>query len=111
MIGKLSKMADGKMMTHAAGSEVNMGLLAELASEAGARAELVARIRTANTARHALELCAAEGCLGVTSLVCQRVAQHGHAHAGGNLQVHACLVDFDGSLLGRYPPATESSLP
>ena len=31
MIGKLSKMANGKMQTHAAGSEVNMELLAGLA--------------------------------------------------------------------------------
>ncbi len=111
MIGKLSKMADGKMMTHAAGSEVNMELLAELASEAGAGPELAARIRTANTARHALELCAAEGFVGVTTLVCRRVTEHGSAHAGAHLQVHAYLVDFDGSLLGRYPPATEASLP
>ena len=36
MIGKLSKMANSKMMTHAAGSQVNMDLLAELAAEAGA---------------------------------------------------------------------------
>ena len=41
MIGKLSKMANGKMMTHAAGSQVNMDLLAELTAEAGGRAELV----------------------------------------------------------------------
>ena len=109
MIGKLSKMADGKMMTHAAGSEVNLNLLAELASEAGAEPGLAARIRTANTARHALELCAAEGFVGVTSLVCRRVTEHGRAHAGGDLQVDAYLVDFDGSLLGRYPPATGAS--
>jgi cobalt-precorrin-5B (C1)-methyltransferase len=111
MIGKLSKMADGKMMTHAAGSEVNMGLLAELASQVGAGPELVARIRNANTARHALELCAAEGFVGVTSQVCRRVTEHGRAHAGGDLQVCAELVDFDGSLLGRYPPDTAASAP
>ena len=44
MIGKLSKMADGKMQTHAAGSEVNMELLADAAPPSWApRAELAAR--------------------------------------------------------------------
>ena len=38
MMGKLSKMANGKMQTHAAGSEVNMELLAALAAELGADA-------------------------------------------------------------------------
>jgi cobalt-precorrin-5B (C1)-methyltransferase len=105
MIGKLSKMADGKMMTHAAGSEVNMELLATLAAELGGDAELCAAIRAGNTARHVLELCAARGLVGVTSLVCRRVAENGRAHAGGDLDVHAVLVDFDGTMLGRHPLA------
>jgi cobalt-precorrin-5B (C1)-methyltransferase len=70
MMGKLSKMADGKMMTHAAGSEVNMTLLADLATELGAPSELREQILAANTARHVLELCAAAGLTGITSLVC-----------------------------------------
>src|SRR5581483_9588162 len=98
MMGKLSKMANGKMQTHAAGSEVNMELLADLARELGAQAELVEQIRTANTARHVLELCAAGGLTGITSLVCRKVAENCSAHAGG-LDVHALLVDFDGKLL------------
>jgi cobalt-precorrin-5B (C1)-methyltransferase len=106
MIGKLSKMADGKMMTHAAGSEVNMELLAALASELGAGQELCAQIHAANTARHVLELCAANGLSGITSLVCRRVVEHSRAHAGGDLEVHALLVDFEGALLGRHPLAT-----
>jgi cobalamin biosynthesis protein CbiD len=49
MIGKLSKMADGKMQTHAAGSEVNMTLLARLAAEAGASGAICERILLANS--------------------------------------------------------------
>jgi cobalt-precorrin-5B (C1)-methyltransferase len=105
MMGKLSKMANGKMQTHAAGSEVNMELLAELAGELGAPDELRAQIRAANTARHVLELCSASGLVGVTSLVCRKVALHCTTHAGGALDVHAYLVDFNGALLGRYPEA------
>jgi cobalt-precorrin-5B (C1)-methyltransferase len=103
MIGKLSKMADGKMMTHAAGSEVNMDLLATLAGELGAREEIALAIRGANTARHVLELCTAEGLTGIASLLCRRVTVHGARHAGGSLEIHAALVDFNGALLGQWP--------
>jgi cobalt-precorrin-5B (C1)-methyltransferase len=105
MIGKLSKMAQGRMQTHAAGSAVDMDLLAELASELGASPALVASIRVANTARHVLELCSAAGLVNITSLVCRRVVEHCHGHVGGALEVHACLVDFGGALLGRHPEA------
>lgn len=102
MMGKLSKMANGKMQTHAAGSEVNLELLAELAHELGATDEIVAQIRGANTARHVLELCAANQLTGITSLVCRKVTEHCRAHAGGALDVHAYLVDFNGALLGSW---------
>jgi cobalt-precorrin-5B (C1)-methyltransferase len=111
MMGKLSKMADGKMMTHAAGSEVNMTLLADLATELGAPRELRTEILAANTARHVLELCAAAGLTGVTSLVCKRVAEHTTRHAGGNLDIHVRLVDFNGALLGMYPSDEKAASP
>jgi cobalt-precorrin-5B (C1)-methyltransferase len=106
MIGKLSKMADGKMQTHAAGSEVNMDLLASLAAELSAGEDVCRRIREANTARHVLEICSAEGLTAITALVCRKVVEHGARHAGGELSVRAYLVDFGGSLLGRHPEET-----
>jgi cobalt-precorrin-5B (C1)-methyltransferase len=105
MIGKLSKMANGKMQTHAAGSEVSMDLLATLAAEVGARPEIEAEIRAANTARHVLELCAREGLTGIAALICRRVVEQGQRHAGGPLRLEAELVDFNGAMLGRYPEA------
>lgn len=103
MIGKLSKMADGRMQTHAAGSEVNMELLANLASRLGANDALCAEIRAASTARRVLELCSAEK-LALAPLVCRRVAENGARYAGGDLEVQAWMVDFDGRPLGHYPP-------
>jgi cobalt-precorrin-5B (C1)-methyltransferase len=102
MMGKMSKMADGKMMTHAAGSQVNMELLATLAAALGAGDELCAAIRQANTARHVLELCAQAGPLDIATQVCRKVVEHGTRHVGGKVEVHADLVDFDGALLGRF---------
>jgi len=103
MIGKLSKMADGKTMTHAAGSEVNMELLAEIAAALGARTEIVTLIRAANTARHVLELAQREGVDGLGTALAARAVEKLTAHAGGPLEVHAVLVDFDGKTLGRHP--------
>jgi cobalt-precorrin-5B (C1)-methyltransferase len=107
MIGKLSKMADGRMQTHAAGSEVNMNLLAELAAELGADEAFCAQVRASNTARHVLELCKSAGWGEITSAVCRRAMEHCVRHAGGNLHVHAYLMDFEGELLGQWPKPQE----
>ncbi|HUQ06286.1 MAG TPA: cobalt-precorrin-5B (C(1))-methyltransferase [Kofleriaceae bacterium] len=106
MIGKLSKMAGGRMQTHQAGSDVDLGLLADLAAEAGADAALAGQIRAANTARHVLELTRAAGIGALPSLICARVALAARRHTGGTLEVHALLVDFGGALLGRSPEIT-----
>jgi cobalt-precorrin-5B (C1)-methyltransferase len=103
MIGKLSKMAAGRMQTHVAGSEVDLEFLATVALEAGASEDVAAAIRRANTARHVLELCREVGVLGIASAICKRVVEHGARHAGGALALEACMVDFGGALLGRYP--------
>jgi cobalt-precorrin-5B (C1)-methyltransferase len=105
MIGKLSKMADGKTMSHAAGSEVNMELLASIAGELGAPAHVIEEIRGANTARHVLELAARAGIHGLCPAICSRVVRELGRHAGGALELHAVLVDFNGAVLGRCPAA------
>jgi cobalt-precorrin-5B (C1)-methyltransferase len=107
MIGKLSKMADGRTMTHAAGSEVNMALLAQIAEGAGAPASLVERIRAANTARHVLELTATE-LPGFPTAICELVVERLEQHAApvSALPIVAVLVDFDGHVMGRSPLVT-----
>ncbi len=110
MMGKLSKMADGHMMTHVAGSEVNLEFLATLAAEIGADAALQEKIRHANTAREVLEICSAAGLTGITTLICKKVVENGSAHAGGQLPIQVYLVDFNGKLLGQYPPTDTSEV-
>ena len=83
MIGKLSKMADGKMQTHAAGSEVNMELLAGLAAELGAQARGAGRDPRRPTPRATCWSCArARGWSASRSLICRRVVEHAQRHAG-----------------------------
>jgi cobalt-precorrin-5B (C1)-methyltransferase len=110
MIGKLSKMADGKTMTHAAGSEVNLDLLSAIARDLDAAPDVVEQIRNANTARHVLELATQSGLDGLASAICARVVSHLERHAAGlaPLALQAIMVDFDGRVLGRAPAIVPS---
>jgi cobalt-precorrin-5B (C1)-methyltransferase len=109
MIGKFAKLAQGHMMTHVAGNQVDPRFLAELAREAGVAAAVATEIETANTARHVQELITAAGCARFFAVVCERVAAQCHAAAGGRLAVEALLFDFDGPLLARV--SVESKQP
>jgi len=103
MMGKLSKMANGKMQTHQAGSQVNTELLAEFAKEAGASDALAEQIRVANTARHVLELAASENIHNLPSIICREVCKVAENHIQGKAKIFTHLVDFDGKLLGEFP--------
>jgi cobalt-precorrin-5B (C1)-methyltransferase len=103
MIGKLSKLADGRRQTHAAGSQVNTALLARLARAKGAPRELARQIGAANTGRHAMELAAAAGFTGLADAVAERAAHCAERFADGRVRVTVILTDFDGHVLGRHP--------
>ena len=102
MMGKLSKMADNKMMTHASASEVNMELLAELAAGCGAGEETVRQVRAANTARHVLELCEKSQVGGMPLAVCRRAEAACRSFARGPVRFQITMVDFKGGVLARY---------
>jgi cobalt-precorrin-5B (C1)-methyltransferase len=108
MIGKLSKMADGRTMTHASGSEVDTHLLAEVARGVGADDNLCRDIAGANTGRHVQELVVAAGLSGFFDALCERVSVVLSAHLMGRHavppQVRAVLCDFSGPALGAFPP-------
>ncbi len=102
MMGKFTKMADGRMMTHASASAVNVGLLADILAELGAPEAVVSEAATANTARHVLELCQAHGIEGLYDAVCKKVAETAHRFARGTLNLEVTMVDFDGTTLGAF---------
>src|SRR4051812_41034025 len=60
-IGKLAKLADGHLDLHSARSQVSPDALAALVRDAGGPAELIERVRAANTALDALRQCTAAG--------------------------------------------------
>jgi cobalt-precorrin-5B (C1)-methyltransferase len=108
MAGKLAKLAAGVMMTHWTRSKVDNGLLAEITAEAGGSSELIEEVIGANTARHAYELWRAANLERAPHLLCGRVAGNLREYAGGKLEMHAIMVDFDTlEPVGASPGALE----
>ena len=95
MAGKLAKLAAGVMMTHWTRSKVDNELLADITREAGGLPALIEDVRRANTARHAYEVWRAARLERAPYLLCERVAENLRAYAGGRLEIHAIMVDFD----------------
>jgi cobalt-precorrin-5B (C1)-methyltransferase len=111
MIGKLSKIAAGKLQTHVAGNQVDCAFLAGVAGELGAPAELIEAIRQANTARHVQELIEAAGFQPFYPRMCELAAEHCAAAAAGKVAVDVTLFDFDGRSLGCAPAALNRPAP
>lgn len=101
MPGKMSKIAMGKMQTHAAGSQVDLSLLANIAKEAGATAKIVAEISSANTARHVQELVQLYQVRGFWDIVARKVCEVSRKHVANALALECILVDFGGAVIGR----------
>ncbi|MGH7483846.1 MAG: cobalt-precorrin-5B (C(1))-methyltransferase [Longimicrobiales bacterium] len=108
MIGKLTKLAAGVLMTHYTKSRVDTGLLAEITAAHGGGPADVAEIRSAPTARRAYEIWEAGGLLRACGGdVCARVADtlcRFSSEVGRALAARAAMVDFAGQ---RVVAATE----
>jgi cobalt-precorrin-5B (C1)-methyltransferase len=101
MIGKLSKIAQGHLMTHVAANQVDMGFLADIARERGADPATVDEIAAGNTARHFQEIVIREGTTGVFAHICELVSERCDVVLGGDIDVECILFDFNGEVLGR----------
>ncbi len=97
MVGKITKLAAGVMMTHFRRTKVDTGLLAEVAVEAGAPPEVADAATHTNTARHFYEVCVEHGAVEPLRLLCRRAAVNCRAHVDGALSVDVVCVDFDGT--------------
>ncbi len=95
MTGKLAKLAAGIMMTHWTRSKVDNDLLAEVTTQAGGDESVVEEVKGANTARHAYELWRAAGLDEAPNILCALAAENLAEYAGGGLDLHAIMVDFD----------------
>lgn len=96
MVGKISKLASGIMMTHFHRSKVDSQLLADVARQTGASRTVIEGATATNTARHFYELCIAENALAPLEHLCQLAKAACISHAGGKMTVDIIMVDFEG---------------
>jgi cobalt-precorrin-5B (C1)-methyltransferase len=102
MVGKLTKLAAGVLMTHYTRSKVSTEQLADITHRAGGSPDLTERVADANTARHAYELWQAADLLPQAGAeLCRRVAdvlrrfvRELASESGPEIEV--ILVDFTG---------------
>ena len=108
MVGKLSKLGAGVLMTHWTRSRIDPAFLSELTAQAGGDAALVAAVAEANSARHAYELWESAGLDAAGDVLCARVAENLAAYARHALLVDVVMVDFEGAaVVGASPGARE----
>ncbi|MGF1715396.1 cobalt-precorrin-5B (C(1))-methyltransferase [Photobacterium chitinilyticum] len=112
MIGKLGKMVSGHMMTHVSGHAINFAQLADIAAQNRFDEALCEQIANANTGRHVLnlvrssELDSSYSPQPVNSYLqdlCCHAARHATDYVADKVMIEFRLIDFDGSLLARYP--------
>lgn len=101
MVGKLSKVAQGKLDLHRSHSQVDPAFLAAVAEECGAPAPVVAEIQGANTARHFQEICQREGLARVFQRLCELCCHEMQEYVKAPYGIETIMTDFDGLVLGR----------
>jgi cobalt-precorrin-5B (C1)-methyltransferase len=110
MIGKLTKLASGVLMTHYTRSKVDTGLLGRITARHGGGESEVAEISEAVTARRAYEVWERTGIVRACGDdLCERVAAvlgRFAADLGTELPARVALVDFTGK---QVVAATEPS--
>lgn len=100
MIGKFSKVAQGRFQTHVQEGEVNFEFLAQVAAGQGAPPELCNRILTARTA-HQVQSWLTEIDIRLEPELAQRAAQKVAERTGGKVAVKVLIFSLDGELLGE----------
>ena len=105
-MGKVAKLAQGEVHTHARKAGVDLGLLAVLAREAGAPEDIAALFAAGTTARYAYELGLGQPWQRpFLDGLCARAAKVAKDHVtavGGTCEVESWLFDFDqGMVIGQ----------
>ena len=103
MVGKVSKIAQGEVITHARRNPVNTQLLADLAAEVGAEASVCDEIAAGETARFAGERMHELGLADAFyKALCARVVATLEARYPGVFSYRILMCDFDGEKLVDY---------
>lgn len=100
MIGKTSKLAQGRMQTHVSQGGIDNDFLVAQARALGAGDALVERIHTANTAHHVQVLMQQAGLEGLEPRLAQMAADAAAAFIDHAFRLEVLLYHIQGELLG-----------
>jgi len=101
MIGKVSKLAQGRMQTHVSRGSVDFEFLAQAAQELGASPEICDRVREANTAHHVQIILDKAEVAGLDLLLAKMGVNESAAFIQHALPVELLLYDLKGNLLAQ----------
>ncbi|MCG3211471.1 MAG: Cobalt-precorrin-5B C(1)-methyltransferase [Anaerolineae bacterium] len=106
MIGKVSKMAQGRFQTHVSEGSIDHDFLAESVRQLGVDDSLAAQVRGANTAHHVQQLLRRAGVTGLEARLAQQAAEQAGQFIGGAYSVEVLCFDLHGELLavGQFLP-------
>jgi cobalt-precorrin-5B (C1)-methyltransferase len=100
MVGKISKLAQGRLHTHVAEGGVDLDFLAAVAAQLGADQDRCRCIRQANTARHVQNMLRKDGRPGLEQRLAHMAAQFVQREVGDHLPAEVLVYDINGALLG-----------
>ncbi len=101
MIGKLSKLAQGRFQTHVQEGEVDFCFLSNLAAKLGAPVDLCERIQTARTA-YQVQRWLRETGIHMEPEIARLAAGQVYARLGSRLRVGVYLFSQAGDILGQH---------
>ncbi|MFV9510161.1 cobalt-precorrin-5B (C(1))-methyltransferase [Tepidibacillus sp. LV47] len=101
MIGKLSKVAQGKMMVHSKESSIDFQFLANIANRLYISNSVQEKIKQANTAAWVEKIIIEENRPSFFAEICRLVALESLSYIQGGLILEVILVSKSGRVLGR----------
>lgn len=99
MVGKASKLAQGRMQTHVSEGDVDLDFLAAIARQLGADEETTAAVARGNTAHHVQVILRRAGIVGLEQRLAELAATHAAAAVGEALAIEVWLWSVGGELL------------
>ncbi len=102
--GKMTKLAQGHLDLHSKSSSIDLEFLAEQAKEVGATAELVDKIKNANTSIEVLKLCQEQGLeLGLRfgNRICQQALATARKTVPAHIELEVWAINRQNVIIGK----------
>lgn len=101
MIGKISKLANGKFYTHVSDSQIDFDFIMQVAVDCGIPVNILRNMKKTVTARYFYEMLPENFRQTFTQKLCGLAAANCSQKTKQKIEVECVLSDFDGTILGR----------